>query len=891
MFPIPIFTIMTSTGVVPLPAGIVKKVITLDYPDNAGNSNSSLAILLNDGRLFTQGANLFGEIADGTRSARFNNFHLASTVVADVFTADRCFVIKTNSGGWQYSGLTAGLVGSIAAGGTDACVTTWTSFPSVITGTISLANLKEVKGGYNNTLWLMNSGVLYGSGQNTVGSLGASTTNEVSTPRQITSAAVAFDAGYNQCSYVNNVGTLRVCGASKGLAGNNNTTTAFVNATISTTETVYVKDYINTVSQTIVVGDTSGGTGTVNYLYVRSNTETTYTKLDTFAAGFSTWKFPPSRHSFFVGINNSLWAIGKNYTANLGLGYDSASGDPLQVGKPVKPEGVGSWDINKLTSVHTLNMDVTNQLGYQGTFFVYNGDMYYSGIWKDGKASYLFNSGLNYNKFTPIASSVITGDVLATSLTTDSLGVCIVGGTKQLTHSVSPEGGKLFNIKYTSSAPANMTISSTGLMTFHAEGGFDAGMTALNAEGTTLSDTSGGYASTLSVYTPSLSAMDVGTTQTMVAEITPTGAASLPGMVVEYFSNDPTVATVDPVTGVITAVADGDCRIGCRATYQGVVTAEDSSYLAVNAVVIVMDYDLTQETIPADVKANRSNRYARASGDILVPTESSAPVAPLEYVGTTPQGRRVVAANRTHIFINNNLTTASPWLKTNLTVTASTINSPVGTTANTYKLTPSTTSGQHILSAVNTASDITAGKHWAASVFLKPDGITKVKLKLTSGDEINEGTYDLVAGTFTGADANIIDMGNGWYRVILHKVTVAKQASITYEIIALNASGSDTFAGDGTAGLIAWVPQLEMGDMTNPVWAGTPFVCSYARDTTSAVTFTIPKNGHTGVDIYHTDGTVQREVFTGTATTWMLTFTAASADWGSKFITGLKYYD
>lgn len=69
-------------------------------------------------------------------------------------------------------------------------------------------------------------------------------------------------------------------------------------------------------------------------------------------------------------------------------------------------------------------------------------------------------------------------------------------------------------------------------MTFHAEGGFDAGMTALNAEGTTLSDTSGGYASTLSVYTPSLSAMDVGTTQTMVAEITPTGAASLPGMVV-----------------------------------------------------------------------------------------------------------------------------------------------------------------------------------------------------------------------------------------------------------------------------------------------------------------------------------------------------------------------
>ena len=888
MFPIPIFTIMTSTGVVPLPAGIVKKVITLDYPDNAGNSNSSLAILLNDGRLFTQGANLFGEIADGTRSARFNNFHLASTVVADVFTADRCFVIKTNSGGWQYSGLTAGLVGSIAAGGTDACVTTWTSFPSVITGTISLANLKEVKGGYNNTLWLMNSGVLYGSGQNTVGSLGASTTNEVSTPRQITSAAVAFDAGYNQCSYVNNVGTLRVCGASKGLAGNNNTTTAFVNATISTTETVYVKDYINTVSQTIVVGDTSGGTGTVNYLYVRSNTETTYTKLDTFAAGFSTWKFPPSRHSFFVGINNSLWAIGKNYTANLGLGYDSASGDPLQVGKPVKPEGVGSWDINKLTSVHTLNMDVTNQLGYQGTFFVYNGDMYYSGIWKDGKASYLFNSGLNYNKFTPIASSVITGDILATGLTTDSLGICIVGGTKQLTHSVSPEGGKLFNIKYTSSAPANMTISSTGLMTFHAEGGFDAGMTALNAEGTTLSDTSGGYASTLSVYTPSLSAMDVGTTQTMVAEITPTGAASLPGMVVEYFSNDPTVATVDPVTGVITAVTDGDCRIGCRATYQGVVTAEDSSYLAVNAVVIVMDYDLTQETLPSGVQANGGNSFARASGDILVATNTL--VAPLEYVGTTPVGRRVTANTASQIFVNNALTSASPWVKTNLTVAASSDNSPAGTTANVFKLTPTTTSGSHILTATYTnAYNISAGRNWSASVFLKANGITKAKLRLKAGTEVNEGTFDLAAGTFTGSEANIISMGNGWYRAILHKTGIAKQSFISFEIIALDATGAEIFAGDGTSNLAVWLPQLEGASTGETSKAGSPYVCTYPGNL-GGVSFTIPRNGHTGVDVYYSNGDVVRDVFSGTASTWTIDYSSLY-DWGSVFITGLKYYD
>lgn len=584
MFPIPVMMIMTSTGVVPLPAGIIKKVITLDYPDASDNSKTSLALLLNDGRLFTQGDNVFGEIADGTRTAKYSTFHLASTTAEDIFPADRCFVIKLQSGGWQYAGLLAGLVGSTAAGGADVCMTTWTSFPSSITSIITLANLKEVKGGYNNTLWLMNNGVLYGSGQNTVGSLGSSNTNQIPSPRQITSVALAFDAGYNQCSYLNNVGSLRVCGASKGMAGNNSTTTAFVTATISSTETVYVKDYVNTVSQTLVIGDTSGGTGTTNYLYVRSNTATTYTKVSNFSGGFSAWSFPMSRHAFFLSINNSLWAVGKNYTGNLGVGYASLATDPLVVEKPLKPEGVPSWDMSKLTSVHSQNLDVTNQLGYHATFFVYDGNLFYSGVTVDGKTNPLFNGTLNSNKFAPISQDSILGSELATSLTTDSLGICIVGGSKQLTYSVSPSGAKIFNEAYTTSAPAYMTISASGLMTFVAEGGFDAGMTALNAAGTTLSDSSGGYASTLEVYTPSLSAMDEGTTQTLVAEITPAGAENLPGMVIEYFSTDPTIASVDPVTGVITAVTDGDCRIGCRATYQGVVTAEDSSYLAVNAV-------------------------------------------------------------------------------------------------------------------------------------------------------------------------------------------------------------------------------------------------------------------------------------------------------------------
>lgn len=928
------------------------------------------------------------------------------------------------------------------------------------------------------------------------------------------------------------------------------------------------------------------------------------------------------------------------------------------------------------------------------------------------------------------SASVVT----ATSITTSSIGIAIVGSKKQLTYTVSPEDGALFDIAFSSSDNTKMVIDNSGMMEFVAEGGFDAIMTAKNNLGAVLTDQSGGYASELSVYTESLSAMDVGTTQQLVATISPEGAKDLPDMVITYTTTDPEVATVSP-TGLITALKDGNCRIGCTATYQGTVVASDSSYLGVNAIPVisnvtavansygdvrvawdvadpldgdtytvevldlsnnsvqwtttttntyayfdisdsiplygfaptylkisvkstkaaavifnnsiatddsfikevivfagqdnvnahftelsgankaamssttarnayatqrglanaevlplntasgssaadkyaddkagtgtpdnywydldntadgpcltnfitkvtpyaskvkaiiwgqgendavsasstvagrysnttryhdatiaifdkmrtivpasqakivwqilgrsylygvevngvdwqkyrnvqrtistarddviigswvdgaerysgyvyeegidgrihyissvyqtaatklaksaadgtdltstspvwvdmavptgataisqsnqdtilawdaqgyskhyfrninvltasvlteqtlntnsytftyadqvaqygfaagttvfdvayydeandvlsplvrfnvnvtagtvedkpvVMDYDLTQETLPSDVKVNGGNSFARTSGDTLVATNTL--VAPLEYVGTTPVGRRVTANTATQIFVNNALTSASPWAKTNLTVAASSDNSPAGTTANVFKLTPTTTSGSHILTATYTnAYNISAGRNWSASVFLKANGITKAKLRLKAGTEVNEGTFDLAAGTFTGSEANIISMGNGWYRAILHKTGIAKQSSISFEIIALDATGAEIFAGDGTSNLAVWLPQLEGASTGETSKAGSPYVCTYPGNL-GGVSFTIPRNGHTGVDVYYSNGDVVRDVFSGTASTWTINYSSLY-DWGSVFITGLKYYD
>ena len=588
MYPIPIFSILTSSGVIPIPPGMVKKVVTLDYLDSSGDTNNSLAILLKDGRLFLQGANVYGELADGTRNERYDSFNLASTTAADIWAGDRCFLIKFASGGVQYAGLLAGLVGATAAGGADVVATTWTSLPSSITGTVTLANLKEVKGGFNNTIWWMNNGALYGSGQNTVGSLGSGNVNEISIPRLISSVALSCEASYNQTTYVNNAGSLRVCGHSRGVAGNNNTTRSFVNATFP--ETVYVKEHITTMAQTLVVG-AADATSPTHYLYARMYKDTGYTKVSVFSSGFSSWTFPKGRHSFFAQIGNTFYGYGKNYTANLGYGYaDAADGEVWPLTPELLPDYT-KWDVSLMDSVYsmftavvpgqTVVDTITTDIGYTGTFMVYNGNLYFTGTWRDGKYSPLFDGGLSNPSFTPITTDSVLG-VLATSLTTASLGICIVGGTKQLTYTVEPTDGKLFNIKYTTTDATKMTVNSSGLMTFVAEGGFDVGMTALNNAGTTLSDSSGGYASTLGMYTDSLSAMIVGETKQLVATISPTGAGTLPGMVVTYNTTDPAIATVDS-NGLITAVAEGDCRIGCTAVYQGVVEASDSSYLEVTA--------------------------------------------------------------------------------------------------------------------------------------------------------------------------------------------------------------------------------------------------------------------------------------------------------------------
>lgn len=569
MFPIPaLFLMLSGGGSTPLPPGGVKK-IAFSREQNS-TVKRSMAILLSDGRLYTQGDNSWGECADGTTSPFYDHWKLAATNVADVFGVGKVFIVKYNSGGWQYCGDTSQLTGGGGA------VTAWTSLPSSITGTVTLANLVGVYGSSGNTLWVMNNGTLYGSGSNSNGCLGSGNTNVINVPRTISSSCVRV-FGLNACvTYLNNVGVPRVSGTNYGIIGTATAqTTSFTNVTFTgITETMYVKEWMSNETNTVLVAST-GAADNVHYLYARAivagGTTSTYKKVPGFGP-FTTFRFIDGGQSHYFVADDVLYAIGATQNS-LGV----AEGTTQVTSPTLVPVPTGAdWDLTKLTYIADIKSNSLVDGSPQGHWMVYDGNLFYT-----GNPRGFFGLTDVKGKFTNVPENSFEG-ITATSLTTGSIGVAIVGATKQLTWTVEPAGAEIYDLQFSSSHPEFATVDANGLMTFVAEGGFDITMTAkTGTSATTLTDSSGGYASTMGMATDSLSAMNVGETKQLVYTVTPAGVESLSGYSIAFSSEDPAIATVSS-TGLITAVADGSTRIHATATLQS-VTADDSSYLAVNA--------------------------------------------------------------------------------------------------------------------------------------------------------------------------------------------------------------------------------------------------------------------------------------------------------------------
>ena len=147
------------------------------------------------------------------------------------------------------------------------------------------------------------------------------------------------------------------------------------------------------------------------------------------------------------------------------------------------------------------------------------------------------------------------------------------------------------------------------------------------------------------------------------------------------------------------------------------------------------------------------------------------------------------------------------------------VNAPNGNT-DAYKLIEDSTSGLKLLRAVNSTSTI-ANTSYSASIYVKAGERTKVRVYgYQASNQFFFVDYDLTDNSYLGSNHSnaqvngysIQDIGtDGW-----KKITIKGQKNATYDwdvaVSPLDASGNDTYLGDGTSGLYIFGAQLALID-------------------------------------------------------------------------------
>jgi len=204
----------------------------------------------------------------------------------------------------------------------------------------------------------------------------------------------------------------------------------------------------------------------------------------------------------------------------------------------------------------------------------------------------------------------------------------------------------------------------------------------------------------------------------------------------------------------------------------------------------------------------------------------------------------LIEKERGNLYLRSEEFDNATWTKNGTTVTADSTSSPVGTnTADT--LTETTASAFHICYQ-NTS--ITSGGVYTFSVYGKYNGRV-MQLNLSSsywGAQVY-ANFDLQNGVIGNIgtsviDAQIVSVGNGWYRCSITGVSTATGTGGLAVSLAQSTTSprNENYTGDGTSGVYVWGAQAEQGLVAQP----------YIETTTTAayegITDDVPRVDYSG---------------------------------------------
>jgi hypothetical protein len=187
---------------------------------------------------------------------------------------------------------------------------------------------------------------------------------------------------------------------------------------------------------------------------------------------------------------------------------------------------------------------------------------------------------------------------------------------------------------------------------------------------------------------------------------------------------------------------------------------------------------------------------------------------------TTPGSRPLLArtpdGGRRNLLLYSEQFDNATWTKVFSSVTANTETAPNGTTTADLLVEDSTTNGRYLQQSLVT----TVQSYTFSCYFKRPLLNARRYVLLYHNESVKGWVFDIENGvvgaggtTAVGAPAayGITSVGNGWYRCFITITGTAATNNFRAYIVTNDGSGSASYTGNGSSGMLVWGAQVETG--------------------------------------------------------------------------------